>query len=72
MENNIKLGKMEYATHLKGLENETGSNNCFLNVIIQSFWHLTSFRTSFQLNSYDHSHSSVSLCLICELRVYFI
>ncbi|KAF0700086.1 Aste57867_9365 [Aphanomyces stellatus] len=28
----------------RGLENGTGENNCFLNVIIQSFWHLVSLR----------------------------
>ena len=28
----------------RGLTSETGQNNCFLNVIIQSLWHLASFR----------------------------
>lgn len=28
----------------KGLSNEMGENNCFLNVIIQSLWHIRSFR----------------------------
>lgn len=28
----------------KGLVNETGQYNCFLNVVIQSLWHLRSFR----------------------------
>ena len=29
---------------VRGLSNEAGRNNCFLNVIIQSLWHLRSFR----------------------------
>ena len=29
---------------VRGLSNEVGRNNCFLNVIIQSLWHLRSFR----------------------------
>lgn len=28
----------------RGLENSKGENNCFLNVILQSFWHLRSMR----------------------------
>ncbi|DAZ96232.1 TPA: hypothetical protein N0F65_012594 [Lagenidium giganteum] len=28
----------------RGLLNDAGENNCFLNVVIQSFWHLTSMR----------------------------
>lgn len=30
--------------HVRGLRNEDGQYNCFLNVIIQSLWHLRSFR----------------------------
>jgi hypothetical protein len=30
--------------HHRGLTNETGQNNCFLNVTIQAFWHLGPFR----------------------------
>lgn len=29
---------------MKGLRNHPGENNCFLNVVIQSMWHLKSFR----------------------------
>ena len=30
----------------RGLTSESGQNNCFLNVIIQSLWHLPCFRTA--------------------------
>ncbi|KAK3242463.1 hypothetical protein CYMTET_47844 [Cymbomonas tetramitiformis] len=33
----------------RGLVNETGENNCFLNVIIQSLWHLPTFRSTLLL-----------------------
>ncbi len=29
---------------VRGLANETGANDCFLNVVIQSLWHLSAFR----------------------------
>ena len=32
---------------VRGLSNEAGHNNCFLNVVIQSLWHLRSFRQAF-------------------------
>lgn len=30
-----------------GLTNKTGQNNCFLNVVVQSLWHLDAFREGF-------------------------
>jgi uncharacterized UBP type Zn finger protein len=36
-------------TNLKGLINPLGENNCFLNVVIQSLWHLDSFSTTLPL-----------------------
>lgn len=36
----------------RGLKNETGENNCFLNVTIQALWHLGPFRA--HLTSYIH------------------
>ncbi len=30
----------------RGLTSESGQNNCFLNVIIQSLWHLPCFRAA--------------------------
>ncbi|PRP86598.1 hypothetical protein PROFUN_05236 [Planoprotostelium fungivorum] len=41
----------------KGLTNKSGQNNCFLNVIIQSLWHLRTFRRSF-FSHQDHTHYS--------------
>lgn len=29
---------------VRGLSNDSGFNNCFLNVVIQSLWHLRPFR----------------------------
>ncbi|CAN0580562.1 unnamed protein product, partial [Ectocarpus sp. 12 AP-2014] len=31
----------------RGLVNATGQNNCFLNVVVQSLWHLEAFRAQF-------------------------
>ena len=31
---------------VRGLSNDSGLNNCFLNVVIQGVWHLRSFRES--------------------------
>ena len=50
----------------RGLKNDTGENNCFLNVTIQALWHLGPFRvhlTSFiqehsLTNSANHSNNS--------------
>ena len=39
--------KIKYDKNFKGLENKGQSNNCFLNVVIQSLWHLASFRMNF-------------------------
>ena len=44
-----------YDKENKGLENYLGANNCFLNVVIQSLWHLASFRKLFKIQSL-HKH----------------
>ena len=31
---------------VRGLSNDSGLNNCFLNVVIQALWHLRTFRTA--------------------------
>ncbi|KAF4317533.1 hypothetical protein BBO99_00003079 [Phytophthora kernoviae] len=45
-ENNKKEANLwvKGASVHRGLLNASGENNCFLNVVIQSFWHLTSMR----------------------------
>ena len=35
----------------RGLANASGQNNCFLNVVVQSLWHLDAFRAKFGGNS---------------------
>ncbi|PFH38139.1 hypothetical protein BESB_004800 [Besnoitia besnoiti] len=46
---------------LRGLENRRGENNCFLNVTLQAFWNLRSFRTLCQ-SSPEHQHPAVPSC----------
>lgn len=60
--NNGSLEWNTYDTTFKGLKNELGRNNCFLNVVIQSLWHLASFRHQF-LQSEQHLHSKRELTL---------
>jgi hypothetical protein len=53
---------------VRGLSNETGYNNCFLNVVIQSLWHLGSFRKGLlalqpQVASQTTPHQPLHLCL---------
>ncbi|XP_041998027.1 uncharacterized protein LOC121747930 isoform X1 [Salvia splendens] len=55
-----------------GLKNEVGEYNCFLNVIIQSLWHLRRFRDEFLGKpSSEHVHVG-NLCVICSLHDIFI
>ncbi|KAK8686155.1 hypothetical protein V6N13_125182 [Hibiscus sabdariffa] len=55
-----------------GLQNEVGEYNCFLNVIIQSLWHLRRFRDEFLLRSTsDHVHVG-DPCVVCALYEIFI
>ncbi|KAK2998831.1 hypothetical protein RJ639_023902 [Escallonia herrerae] len=50
-----------------GLKNEVGEYNCFLNVIIQSLWHLRQFRLEFLRRSTSgHVHVG-DPCVICAL-----
>lgn len=58
-----------FLTQHKGILNSLGANNCFLNVIIQSFWHLYSFRTSMKEDNHSRNHPAGIFCLKCELRV---
>ncbi|KAK4427233.1 hypothetical protein Salat_1492200 [Sesamum alatum] len=54
-----------------GLKNEVGEYNCFLNVIIQSLWHLRRFRDEFlRRSSSEHVHVG-DPCVICALYDIF-
>jgi hypothetical protein len=53
----------------KGLRNRAGENNCFLNVTIQSLWHLQSFRDRFERWCVQHPPQCV--CVHCALTSLF-
>eukprot|EP01114_Cavostelium_apophysatum_P005186 TRINITY_DN1591_c0_g1_i3.p1 TRINITY_DN1591_c0_g1~~TRINITY_DN1591_c0_g1_i3.p1 ORF type:complete len:751 (-),score=178.89 TRINITY_DN1591_c0_g1_i3:1041-3293(-) len=58
----------------KGLINGIGENNCFLNVVIQSLWHLKSFVKKFSTHQ-EHSHPpgvEPNSCPFCALKVLFV
>nr|CAB3267568.1 inactive ubiquitin carboxyl-terminal hydrolase 54-like [Phallusia mammillata] len=53
----------------KGLLNEPGENNCFLNSAIQVLWHLDVFRRSFRTL---HGHACMGpSCIFCALKDIF-
>ncbi|XP_022845002.1 uncharacterized protein LOC111368057 [Olea europaea var. sylvestris] len=55
-----------------GLKNEVGEYNCFLNVIIQSLWHLRRFQEEFlRRSSSDHVHVG-DPCVVCALYEIFM
>jgi hypothetical protein len=51
----------------KGLTNRAGDNHCFLNVTIQSLWHLTSFRALFEARPVQHAPDCS--CVYCALTL---
>ena len=62
----------------KGLLNAPSEYNCFLNVIVQSLWHLDPFRLLF--NTVAHRHVKEHMkkpeadrlkCIVCSLRLIF-
>ncbi|KAF3437790.1 hypothetical protein FNV43_RR20546 [Rhamnella rubrinervis] len=54
-----------------GLKNEVGEYNCFLNVIIQSLWHIRRFRDEFLGRSTsEHVHVG-DPCVVCALYEIF-
>ncbi|KAJ6839604.1 uncharacterized protein M6B38_314385 [Iris pallida] len=63
----ISSSKDLYGT---GLRNEVGEYNCFLNVIIQSLWHLRRFRDEFLRMSSLHAHVG-NPCVVCALYDIF-
>ncbi|CAI5740038.1 unnamed protein product [Peronospora destructor] len=70
----------------KGLRNDLGSNNCFLNVIIQSLWHVRSCRVLISTGDHAVHHRcggkptnastletmTITPCLLCELEQIFV
>ncbi len=68
MEDNIATLASSRTT--KGLENRFGENNCFLNVVIQSLWHLKEFRRNFK-HQEKHNHPKDTACIFCALEVFF-
>ncbi|XP_047083671.1 uncharacterized protein LOC124694764 [Lolium rigidum] len=57
--------------HGAGLKNAAGEYNCFLNVIIQSLWHLSQFRHKFLKTSSLHKHIE-DPCAVCALYDIFV
>uniref|UniRef100_A0A6V7QUF2 USP domain-containing protein n=1 Tax=Ananas comosus var. bracteatus TaxID=296719 RepID=A0A6V7QUF2_ANACO len=53
-----------------GLRNAAGEYNCFLNVVIQSLWHLRRFRDEFLKTSSLHMHVG-DPCVVCALYDIF-
>lgn len=56
------MESLSYDTNFRGLENRLGVNNCYMNVVIQSLWHLFSFRVNF-LSYKSHRHSDKEIYL---------
>ncbi|XP_076954029.1 uncharacterized protein LOC143628280 [Bidens hawaiensis] len=54
-----------------GLKNEVGEYNCFLNVIIQSLWHLRRFREEFLSTSTSFHLHVGDPCVTCALYDIF-
>lgn len=77
-------GRTRPLSQRKGLTNDAGENNCFLNVIIQSLWHVRSCRVLISMGDHAVHHrcggdvrsaSSIEdreACLLCELEQIFI
>ncbi|KAM1026094.1 hypothetical protein ACFX13_039776 [Malus domestica] len=54
-----------------GLKNEVGEYNCFLNVIIQSLWHVRLFRDEYlRKSTSEHGHVG-DPCVVCALYEIF-
>ncbi|KAF5960976.1 hypothetical protein HYC85_002185 [Camellia sinensis] len=53
-----------------GLRND-GENNCFINVIVQSLWHLRTFRGKFLRRSTPAHVHIKDPCIVCELHGIF-
>eukprot|EP00771_Trimastix_marina_P000186 gnl/Trimastix_PCT/1194.p1 GENE.gnl/Trimastix_PCT/1194~~gnl/Trimastix_PCT/1194.p1 ORF type:complete len:425 (-),score=92.35 gnl/Trimastix_PCT/1194:44-1318(-) len=58
----------------KGLGNQPGQNNCFLNVVIQVLWHLEDFRIPFSqlyLSQHHCPGGNPRSCIFCALKHIF-
>lgn len=73
---NAETTRLAYPTNVftsfvmtKGLSNNTGENNCFLNSAVQILWHLDAFRKNFNLLS--HHACLENSCIFCALKVIF-
>ncbi|CAA2959784.1 uncharacterized protein LOC111371309 [Olea europaea var. sylvestris] len=79
----LEMGELDYSSHeliadginvmdtFPGLKNELGEYNCFLNVIIQSLWHLRWFRDEILRSSSGHVRVG-DPCVTCALYDIFI
>ncbi|XP_039260733.2 ubiquitin carboxyl-terminal hydrolase 54-like [Styela clava] len=63
-----KSGRLSVKT--KGLENQPGQNNCFLNSAVQVLWHLDVFRTNFARMT-GHNCVGESSCIFCAMKHLF-
>eukprot|EP01060_Flectonema_neradi_P035580 TRINITY_DN6588_c5_g1_i1.p1 TRINITY_DN6588_c5_g1~~TRINITY_DN6588_c5_g1_i1.p1 ORF type:complete len:762 (+),score=144.87 TRINITY_DN6588_c5_g1_i1:81-2366(+) len=53
-----------------GLVNNPGDNNCFLNVILQSLFHIKSFGDKL-LEEADKPHNCIAGCMLCGIATLF-
>lgn len=73
-----KVANMLFHQHLqqstrKGLGNDVGENNCFLNAVLQSLWHLHSFRQIVIANDHRHVKPTPTFqCILCSLQALFV
>ncbi|KAG2377880.1 hypothetical protein C9374_008965 [Naegleria lovaniensis] len=57
---------------VKGLSNNIGEYNCFLNVVIQSLWNARPFRDLFlSIDKDSHFHKDPQSCVFCALKTLF-
>ncbi|RZC65817.1 hypothetical protein C5167_009512 [Papaver somniferum] len=54
----------------KGLQNKAAESNCFLNVIIQSLWHLKPLRENFP-RSHNHVGDPCAVCALSDIFTAF-
>ena len=66
--------QFETTSHHRGMQNLTGQNHCFLNVLIQLLWHVGAFRVALfeNMKSDPTSSSSRDDSLLEALKTLFI